>query len=161
MRNKRIRELAEKVFVLDIEENPQFNMCLQQFADLIIEDIGDIIRGLTVKESFGYGLRPWEYWNKALGHLVLEIKDAYGERQPRPGPPPNSEPGNDTEPCCTSKRTCEIHGDTPPREWVGLTSEDFDEYCKTLDPLWNANMSRTYAEMFFWAGEAKFREKNK
>ena len=50
---------------------------------------------------------------------------------------------------------------TPPqREWQGLTDEDFVEYCKTLNPLWNTRISRTEAEAFFRAGAAKLREKN-
>jgi len=49
---------------------------------------------------------------------------------------------------------------TPQREWQGLTDEDFDEYCKTLHPLWNTCISRTEAEAFFRAGAAKLKEKN-
>ena len=48
----------------------------------------------------------------------------------------------------------------PQREWHGLTDEDFVEYCKTLNPLWNTRISRTEAEAFFRAGAAKLREKN-
>jgi hypothetical protein len=32
------------------------------------------------------------------------------------------------------------------------TQEAFEKYCKTLNPLWNTVMSRTYAEEFFFAG---------
>jgi hypothetical protein len=30
--------------------------------------------------------------------------------------------------------------------------DSFDKYCKTLHPLWNTHISRTYAEQFFHAG---------
>lgn len=35
---------------------------------------------------------------------------------------------------------------------IKLTDEDFTEYCKTLDPFWNTQMSRAFAEQFFHAG---------
>ena len=53
-----------------------------------------------------------------------------------------------------------VYLDPPQREWQGLTDEDFVEYCKTLNPLWNTRISRTEAEAFFRAGAAKLREKN-
>jgi hypothetical protein len=33
-------------------------------------------------------------------------------------------------------------------------AKSFEEYCKTLHPLWNTHISRTYAEQFFNAGQA-------
>ena len=33
-------------------------------------------------------------------------------------------------------------------------ANSFEEYCKTLPPLWNTHISRTYAEQFFRAGQA-------
>jgi hypothetical protein len=51
---------------------------LEKFADLIIEDIGEMLRGLLVEESFDRDIGPWEYWNKALGHLALEIEERFG-----------------------------------------------------------------------------------
>jgi hypothetical protein len=32
-------------------------------------------------------------------------------------------------------------------------AKSFEEYCKTLHPLWNTHISRTYAEQFFNAGQ--------
>ena len=33
-------------------------------------------------------------------------------------------------------------------------ANSFEEYCKTLPPLWNTHISRTFAEQFFRAGQA-------
>jgi hypothetical protein len=33
-------------------------------------------------------------------------------------------------------------------------ADSFEEYCKTLPPLWNTHISRTYAEQFFRAGQS-------
>ena len=33
-------------------------------------------------------------------------------------------------------------------------ANSFEEYCKTLHPLWNTHISRTYAEQFFRAGQS-------
>ena len=33
-------------------------------------------------------------------------------------------------------------------------ANSFEEYCKTLPPLWNTHISRTYAEQFFRAGQS-------
>jgi len=38
------------------------------------------------------------------------------------------------------------------KEIIKLTYQDFLEYCKTLHPFWNAQMSRSFAEQFFHAG---------
>ena len=37
-------------------------------------------------------------------------------------------------------------------EQAGHSPDSFDKYCKTLHPLWNTHISRTYAEQFFYAG---------
>jgi len=36
--NERIKELADKIWSLDIEPNPHFQLCLQAFAELIVNE---------------------------------------------------------------------------------------------------------------------------
>ena len=36
--NERIKELADKIWSLDIEPNPHFQLCLQAFAELIVRE---------------------------------------------------------------------------------------------------------------------------
>jgi hypothetical protein len=50
---------------------------LQKFAELIIEDIGKILSGLIVPETFEQDVGPYEYWNRALGTLATEIEQHF------------------------------------------------------------------------------------
>ena len=36
--NERIKKLADKVWSLDIEPNPHFQLCLQSFAESIVQE---------------------------------------------------------------------------------------------------------------------------
>ena len=36
--NERIKLLADKIWSLDIEPNPHFQLCLQAFAELIVQE---------------------------------------------------------------------------------------------------------------------------
>ena len=40
--NSRFKELADKVWSLDTEPNPHFEICLQAFAELIVQECGSI-----------------------------------------------------------------------------------------------------------------------
>jgi hypothetical protein len=64
--NERIKKLADKIWSLDIEPNPHFQLCLQAFAESIVQecesvsinnshrddDMGAII-ARKIKEHFG------------------------------------------------------------------------------------------------------------
>ena len=52
---------------------------LEKFANLIIEDIGKILNGLIVPETPEQDVGPYEYWNRALGTLALEIEQVFGD----------------------------------------------------------------------------------
>lgn len=80
--NERIKELAEQAGFARLncgEFSAAESDRIERFADLIIEDIGAMLRGLLVEESFDKDIGSYEYWNKALGHLALEIEQRYGE----------------------------------------------------------------------------------
>jgi hypothetical protein len=89
--NERIKELAKQAgyFLYDLTETHERKtvetdskdewITLERFAELIVEDIGEMLRGLLVEESFDKDIGSYEYWNKALGHLALEIEQRYGE----------------------------------------------------------------------------------
>jgi hypothetical protein len=80
--NERIKSIADKVWSLNIDPNPQFNQCLQEFAELIIQDIGQIVSGLIVPETWEQDIGPYEHWNRALGTVALEIEQHfYGEAE--------------------------------------------------------------------------------
>jgi len=61
--NERIKKLADKVWSLDIEPNPHFQLCLQSFAESIVQECvgvadhstvnGTSIIGQRIKEHFG------------------------------------------------------------------------------------------------------------
>jgi hypothetical protein len=36
--NKKIKQLADKIWSLDIEPNPHFQLCLQAFAESIVQE---------------------------------------------------------------------------------------------------------------------------
>jgi hypothetical protein len=64
--NERIKSIAENIWSLDIDPNPQFNQCLQAFAELIVNQCADIAQqhnkspvaalfaiGYVIREHFG------------------------------------------------------------------------------------------------------------
>jgi len=51
-------------------------------------------------------------------------------------------------------RALEMYCDTLVQPVQEPVANSFEEYCKTLPPLWNTHISRTYAEQFFRAGQA-------
>jgi len=61
-----------------------------------------------------------------------------------------------------TKRMCEIAwsngADVAAQPVQEPVVDSFEEYCKTLPPLWNTHISRTYAEQFFKAGKSAQRE---
>ena len=36
--NERVKAIADKIWSLDTEPNPHFNLCLQEFAELIVQE---------------------------------------------------------------------------------------------------------------------------
>jgi len=42
--NKKIKQLADKVWSLDIEPNSHFQLCLQSFAELIVQECAELNR---------------------------------------------------------------------------------------------------------------------
>jgi hypothetical protein len=87
--NKRIKELAQEAGIkygsaVDHFYSPATDGITRQdmtkFAQLIIRDIGQIVSGLIVPETFEQDIGPYEYWNRALGTLAIEIEQHfYGE----------------------------------------------------------------------------------
>ncbi len=80
--NERIKQLTEQAgltFSRPLGWWVADDADLERFAELIVEDIGEMLRGLLVEESFDKDIGSYEYWNKALGHLALEIEQRYGE----------------------------------------------------------------------------------
>lgn len=86
--NKRIKELSDRsginltpaqfsgVLADNIDEFE-----LEKFADLIINDIGEILKGLIVPETWEQDIGPYEYWNRALGTLALEIEQHFWDSE--------------------------------------------------------------------------------
>lgn len=49
----------------------------EKFADLIINDIGEILRGLIVPETWEQDTGPYEHRNRALATVALEIEQHF------------------------------------------------------------------------------------
>jgi len=82
--NERIRELAKQadgVFIHKlITGAKQYTFLeddLEKFAELIVQECGNIISGLIVPETFEQDIGPYEKWNQALGHAALEIEQHF------------------------------------------------------------------------------------
>jgi len=53
--NKKIKQLADKVWSLDIEPNPHFQLCLQSFAESIVQEcVGIANSNADVDETYDY-----------------------------------------------------------------------------------------------------------
>jgi hypothetical protein len=90
--NERIRELAEqankwsseefhRLFLngIDVAMQELFN---EKFAELIIADIGQIVSGLIVPETWEQDIGPYEHWNRALATVASEIEQHfYGQAE--------------------------------------------------------------------------------
>jgi hypothetical protein len=96
MMNERIRELAEQAKnlmtdqvlylsrvhnrTLSVDEGA--DIFEEKFAELIIKDIGQIVSGLIVPETFEQDIDQYEHWNRALATVALEIEQHfYGEAE--------------------------------------------------------------------------------
>jgi hypothetical protein len=83
--NERIKELALQATTyieptFDSGEGWIFDK--EKFAELIINDIGQIVSGLIVPETFEQDIGPYEHWNRALGTVALEIEQHfYGDAE--------------------------------------------------------------------------------
>lgn len=49
----------------------------EKFAELIIADVGQIVSGLIVPETWEQDPGPYEHWNRALGTVALEIEQHF------------------------------------------------------------------------------------
>jgi len=47
--NERIKKLADKIWSLDIEPNPHFQLCLQSFAESIVQECASICEEMSAK----------------------------------------------------------------------------------------------------------------
>jgi hypothetical protein len=88
--NERIKELARQtefraVRLLDhygtvdaLTDSEQVELeRIEKFAELIVENIGQIVSGLIVPETFEQEIGPYEHWNRALGTVALEIEQHF------------------------------------------------------------------------------------
>lgn len=73
--NERIKELLSQAGV-HYEVMPA-NTIYEKFAELIIQDIGQIVTGLIVPETWEQDIGPYEHWNRALGTIALEIEQHF------------------------------------------------------------------------------------
>jgi len=78
--NERIKQLAEQATTyieptFDSGEGWIFDK--EKFAELIIQDIGQIVSGLIVPETWEQDIGPYEHWNRALGTVALEIEQHF------------------------------------------------------------------------------------
>ena len=85
--NERIRQIADEAakysatVFLPTGENGD-DLFVEKFAELIIQDIGQIVSGLIVPETWEQDIGPYEHWNRALGTVALEIEQHfYGEAE--------------------------------------------------------------------------------
>jgi hypothetical protein len=94
--NKRIKELAEQAgFVLWTDEvnaisgetidwSSSYDQEMVKYTELIINEIGKIVSGLIVEETFEKDIGSYEHWNRALGTVALEIEQHfYGDAHER------------------------------------------------------------------------------
>ena len=49
--NERIKKLADKIWSLDIEPNPHFQLCLQSFAESIVQECVDTVLDSSVESA--------------------------------------------------------------------------------------------------------------
>jgi len=65
-----------------VEYDGELIFSKEKFAELIIADIGQIVSGLIVPETWEQDIGPYEHWNRALGTVALEIEQHfYGEAE--------------------------------------------------------------------------------
>jgi hypothetical protein len=86
--NERIQEIADQAakwaqkanWSIDLKfgDRPYTELYNEKFAELIINDIGQIVSGLIVPETFEQEIGPYEHWNRALGTVALEIEQHFG-----------------------------------------------------------------------------------
>jgi len=77
--NERIRELAEQAKFTWVENDKDITggVDLEKFAELVINDIGQIVSELIVPETWEQDTGPYEHWNRALGTVALEIEQHF------------------------------------------------------------------------------------
>jgi hypothetical protein len=49
--NERIKKLADKIWSLDIEPNPHFQLCLQSFAESIVQECYEHCKGQVLDKE--------------------------------------------------------------------------------------------------------------
>ena len=77
--NERIKKLADKIWSLDIEPNPHFQLCLQSFAESIVQECietiteYDLVLGHSAKWEDIYDIHA-----RLLQDLGEELKEHFG-----------------------------------------------------------------------------------
>jgi len=70
--NERIKKLADKIWSLDIEPNPHFQLCLQAFAESIVQEcVGMSEDHVSVKDM--YEVAPPETHKPWVGLTQIDV----------------------------------------------------------------------------------------
>jgi hypothetical protein len=78
--NEQIKLIADKVWSLNIDPNPQFNQCLQEFAELIVtECVQTLIDHTPVLFTNEVAEEDWDKgYDRAMKDCVHYIQEHFG-----------------------------------------------------------------------------------
>jgi len=73
--NERIKKLADKIWSLDVEPNPHFQLCLQAFAESIVQEcVGMSEDHVSVKDMYeGAPLETHKPWVELTDEEVEQV----------------------------------------------------------------------------------------
>lgn len=61
-----------------VDWSSSYDLELAKFAQLILQQVADQINDLIVPETIEQDIGPYDYWNRALGTLAINLEQHFG-----------------------------------------------------------------------------------